>query len=411
MAGEPVGDEIPTRRDYLKYGGTVVGGGLLTGCLGEGSPADSGSGKNSSAGRMTTSDGNTYSVSMAPVGTVELTRVPENVMVYSLLCADAMVAYGQGGAVNSLGFSAETGGNTLDAYYARLDGVSFDYEKLTQLKSGGNSGKIAVDKELFYKLSSDLHLIDPALMASFKGWNESDIEAIRENIAPWFGNNYSRNNTQPPKPYRDSYQYYTLWQIAEKVSRVFKREARFKKLSAVHAGLIDRIQSNLPPKESRPTVGSVIFTDGTFYPSKINTPGFANAHVRPLKSVDAFVASDVSYGTSYDFETMLEIDPDRILHRYGIASYYNVGEIRKQLENHPIGSELTAVQKDRFYPSGTPVQGPIMNLFQLEMTAKQLYPGRFGEWPGYDGGPYPEVPADEQLFDRQRVSAIVDGKF
>ena len=34
-----------------------------------------------------------------------------------------------------------------------------------------------------------------------------------------------------------------------------------------------------------------------------------------------------------------------------------------------------------------------MNLFQLEMTAKQLYPDRFGEWPGYSSGdPYPENP-------------------
>lgn len=35
------------------------------------------------------------------------------------------------------------------------------------------------------------------------------------------------------------------------------------------------------------------------------------------------------------------------------------------------------------------------------MTAKQLYPERFGEWPGHtDGEPYPEIPAPERLFDR-----------
>jgi len=26
----------PTRRDYVKYGGTVIGGGLLAGCAGQG---------------------------------------------------------------------------------------------------------------------------------------------------------------------------------------------------------------------------------------------------------------------------------------------------------------------------------------------------------------------------------------
>jgi hypothetical protein len=55
-------------------------------------------------------------------------------------------------------------------------------------------------------------------------------------------------------------------------------------------------------------------------------------------------------------------------------------------------------------------QGPIMNLFQLEMTAKQLYPDVFGSWPGYeDGESYPEIPEDERLFDRERVAGIVTG--
>ena len=77
--------------------------------------------------------------------------------------------------------------------------------------------------------------------------------------------------------------------------------------------------------------------DGTFYPSKINSPGFGNAHTRPLKATDAFVASDIEYGTSYDFEQMLEVDPDVILHQYGIASYYDVDDIRNTLENDSVG--------------------------------------------------------------------------
>jgi hypothetical protein len=43
------------------------------------------------------------------------------------------------------------------------------------------------------------------------------------------------------------------------------------------------------------------------------------------------------------------------------------------------------------------------------MTAKQLYPDVFGEWPG-DGNEdsYPEISTDEQLFDRQRVADIIN---
>jgi hypothetical protein len=44
------------------------------------------------------------------------------------------------------------------------------------------------------------------------------------------------------------------------------------------------------------------------------------------------------------------------------------------------------------------------------MTAKQLFPDHFGEWPGYENGePYPEIPEDQQLFDRQRVADAING--
>jgi ABC-type Fe3+-hydroxamate transport system substrate-binding protein len=327
--------------------------------------------------------------------------------VYSLLYADMAVAYGHGDAVNSLGFSSEAGGDTLDAYYSRLDGVSFDRDGLTQLNSG--SGSVTVKKELIYELDSDLHLVDPALMLSFDGWELGDVDEIRSAVAPWFGNNYSRAHSQPPEPYRDGYEYYTLWELAERVSQVFQAQARYEELAAVHDELLSTIESNLLPEGERPSVGSVIYMDETFYPSKINAPGFANAHVRPLGAVDAFAADEISYETTYDYEAMLELDPDVILHRYGIASHYDVSQIRQTLADHSVGGQLTAVENGRVYPSGNPVQGPLMNLFQLEMTAKQLYPEQFGEWPGYDGGPYPEIPDGERLFDRQRVADVVGG--
>ena len=429
MPDETTGRSGPTRRRFLRYGGAVAAGGLVSGCTSEGgstatgtaessdSPAGA-SGGTESAGtaeadgsNAETEDGSdaegSYSVSMAPVGEVTFGSVPESVLVYSLLYADTAVAYGHGDAVNSLGFSSDAGA-TLDAYYARLDGVSFDREGLAQLNTGSGSG-ISVEKELLYELDSDLHLMDPALMLSFDGWEMADVEEVAENVAPWFGNNYSRRHRDPPEPYRDRYEYYTLWEIADRVSRVFQRPARYEELAAIHDEMLGRIESNLPPEEERPAVGSILYMGETFYPAKINTPGFANAHVRPLGAHDAFVGDDVTYETSYDFETLLEIDPDVLLHRYGIGAYYDVSGIRETLGDHPVGSQLTAIKNDRLYASAHPVQGPVMNLFQLEMTAKQLYPEQFGEWSTYDGGAYPEIPAEEQLFDRGRVSDIVAG--
>lgn len=390
--------EGPTRRQCVKYGGALVCGGLLAGCTGGGDGGTNGS----------DSGGETYTVEMAPVGEVEFESVPERVMVYSLLHADMAVAYGRGDAVNSLGFDAETGGNTLDAYYGALDDVSFDREGLTQLNTG--SGQLSVDRELFYELDSDLHLVDPCLVLSFDGWESSDVEEIEENVGPWFGNAFSRDHAEPPEGCREDYEYYTLWEQAERVARVFRAEDRYEALKAIHADLLETIESNLPPEGERPTVATVVFMDGTFYPTRSDTPGFGNAHVRPLGAPDAFAGEDVM-DEGYGYETMLEIDPDVILHEFGIASYYDVDAIRETMADHPVGGRLSAVETGQVYPSGDPVQGPIMNLFQLEMTAKQLYPERFGEWPDYTAGEsYPKIPADERLFDRDRVAAAVNGE-
>jgi iron complex transport system substrate-binding protein len=76
------------------------------------------------------------------------------------------------------------------------------------------------------------------------------------------------------------------------------------------------------------------------------------------------------------------------------------------MQNHPIGNQLTAVQEERILPGAWGEQGPIVNLFQTELTARQLYPEEFGE---FDLERYPNVPEDEQLFDRQRIADIVNG--
>ena len=410
---------VGTRRDAVRYCGAVAGAGLLAGCSGtESTPSGSegGDGNGSADGGSAGSDsssGNTdadaYTASLAPVGEVTFDAVPEDVMVYSLLYADLAVAVGHGDAVNSLGFDADAGGNTLDAYYADLDGVSFDREGLAQLNAGSGGG-ISVDRELLYELDSDLHLADPALFASFDGWSEGDVAEVRDRVAPWFGNVYSRRHSEPPAPYRDRYEYYALPEIGARVAAAFREEERFAALDAVREDLIETVRSDLPPAEERPTVATLIYTDGTYYPSRTDALGFANAHVRPFDVPDAFAGEEVTYETAYDHEGLLAVDPDVILHQYGIASYYDVGAIRAELSEHPVAGELSAVANDRLYPSANPVQGPIMNLFQLEMTAKQLFPERFGEWPGYEhGDDYPDIPADERLFDRDEVASIVAG--
>lgn len=407
-----------TRRGYLRRSAAAVAaGGLLAGCAGdagEGTPADEagstegGDATDAPEGTATgADDADAWTASLAPVGEVNFESEPESIAVYDLLHADLAVAYGRADAVNSLGFDAAVDGATLSAYYERLDGVETDWGDLAQLNNG-NSG-VNVDAELLYELDSDLHLIDPALVASFDGWEREDTDEIADNVGPWFGNYYSRTHADPPAAWADGYEYHTIWETAERVATAFRAEDRYESLAAVRDDLLATIEEGLPPASERPTVAMVIFMDGTFYPTAANAPGYATAHVRPFGAEDAFADEEITFETSYDYEAMLEFDPDVILHPYGLASYYSVPEIRSTLEEHGVGSEITAVAENRVYPSGNPMQGPITNLFQIEMTAKQLFPDQFGSWPDYEGGSYPEIPAEEQLFDRERVAEVVAG--
>lgn len=89
---------------------------------------------------------------MAPVGTVEFDSVPTSVAHYFPGNADMAVALVHGGSVESIGVRSRYHTD----HYAELDGVSVDVSSMTELV-----GKNGIDKEVFYQLDSDLHVIDP----------------------------------------------------------------------------------------------------------------------------------------------------------------------------------------------------------------------------------------------------------
>ncbi|RKD95060.1 ABC transporter substrate-binding protein [Halopiger aswanensis] len=400
MPDESRRDSI-TRRRYMRYGGTVAAGGLLAGCTG---PESEG---NSSVD-VETDDDSDYSVEISPVGEVTFEEVPTDVMSYSPQYADMLVALGHDESLNSIGFADY--GETLSYFFDPLEGVDFDAEGLTELFSNGS-----FDKEVLYELDSDVHLMDPAWTSTFDGWSKDDTDEIRDNVGPWFANRYSRQHASPPEEWAADYQFYTIWELTEKVAQVFQEEERFAALQEVYDDMYGTIRANLPPANERPTVGLVTYYDDQFHPYRITGPGFGKAHVRPLEARDAFADSNKTYAenyeAAYDFEGMLEVDPDVILHNFAVTPFYDWGEITDTLEDHPLGQKLTAIQNDRFYASGQSFQGPIQTLLQLEMTAKQLYPDQFGEWPRYEpGDSYPDFDEDERLFDHERVEEIVAGE-
>ncbi len=391
-------DDGLTRRDTVKYGGTVVGGGLLAGCTGSGESTT----ESAETDDSESTDDDSYSVTMAPMGEVTFDSVPETVSIFDGVWADHLVALGQQDRIVSLGRPD----GYYTGYYEQLPGVSFDTSELTPLWSDGLS------KELFYELDADVHHLDPCRWTSFdSGWSLEDFDEVSENVAPFFCNRFSRAHAEPPEgECRENYEYYSTWELAAKFSQVYQVENRGEALREVRDEMVDTIQDQLPAEEDRPTVALVVYNadSKTFGTYEINGPGFAKAHYRPLEPVGAFAESDKTYANDYsdvDLEEMVEVDPDVIIHHWDIEPSDRY-EAMLALEDDPVGQELSAIKNDRVYVGGTPMQGPIFNLFQLETAAQQIYPDVFGEFQGVR-----ETPEANELFDRQRVADIINGEF
>jgi ABC-type Fe3+-hydroxamate transport system substrate-binding protein len=411
-----------TRRDYLTTVGAVVGGGLLAGCVGDSNPGSeatpeatetplpetetplAGTETATSAETETTPDTTDdagYSVMMAPMGEVAFDSVPEDVVIYDSQWADHLVALGQQDRIVSLGWPD----NYYTGYYDELPGVSFDTSGLPGMWDGG------LDKEQFYELDGDVHHIDPCRFTSFdSGMDRADFEELEQNVGPFFANRFSRAHSEPPEGCRESYEYYTLWELLDKFAQVYRVQSRSQALKRVRDEMLDSVYAELPPREDRPDVALVVYNadQETFGPYQLNSPGFGKAHTRPLRANDALARGDKTYANDagdYDMEAMLEFDPDVILHNFDWTNPRERTKAFLALDEHPVGGELTAVKNERLYATGSALQGPIMNLFQLELSAKQIYPELFGQPPD----PGESVAEAEQLFDRQRVADIVKG--
>ena len=408
MANTPNDGEAPTRRDYMKYGGAVVGGGLLAGCVGQSDsdtppePESNGT-TNKTQTETATPDRERYSVTMSPVGTVAFEEAPERIFTRLSHHAGMAFALGRGDDVNAVNGPAYYD-STWEQFTERLPGVSVDWSDAY--------ASWELTKEQLYELESDIHLADPAWVVQLDQWDMEDIEEVSENIAPWFGNSLSARHQEPTSEWVGGYEYYGLWEQFEKVAKVFQEKQRYDALASIHADVIATIESDLPPADARPSVTMITAADveKQIWAYTVDNPGFLTAHTRPLGPRNPFGSEFVS-GSTVDFEALVEADPDVILFLSGMQPNVSMTDLRSTLESHPVAAEITAVDEGRVFPQGARYQGPVLNLFQLEMSAKQFYPETFGEWPKSDGGPYPEIPEDEQLFDRQRVADIINGDF
>jgi iron complex transport system substrate-binding protein len=384
----------PTRRDYLKYGGAVVGGGLFAGCSGEQDappvdPTDTGT------RAVTSTRRSEYTVTMAPMGDVTFESVPENWLPYGGDYADMGVALGAADGMVGIG-------NGVEYYtdpYEELPGVSVDREEILE----NDLVEAGMPKELFYELDSDVHVIDTEMLRNWFDWSDSDIAEIRENVAPFLGNMIFRRSDG----WHD-YRYYTLYQAFEKMAELFDERERYTALKSLHDEFIATVQSRMPPADERPSV--MLTYEGTdepetFSPYRLNDDGTSKKQWNDLGVSDALSGTGVENLSTenrgeLDYENLLKVDPDVLLvrgHEDKTAAAFR-DTVLAYMEDHPVGGELTAVQNGRVYRGGYLRQGPIHNLFLTERAAKQLYPDTFGA-----------VTSDRELFDRQRVADVVNG--
>jgi len=379
-----------TRRETLKYGGAAAATIGLAGCsnlAGEsGTPTGQGS----------------YEVCLPEPGCAEFDEPPESWMTYRTAGTDMMMALGQ-----TEGFRAVWQRDQFPwEMYDEFPGV--EAPAVDSIESVPYNEDYTVDKEWFYEMDCDVHVIGPQYLT---GWalSAEDIDELRTNVAPFFFQ-YSRG---PEFANEQGFEFLGLYPIFEKMAEVFQSRDRYEQFEQLNTEFVEGIQSQLPAQESKPSVGVISIGDeATMNAYKADNPGWGKRQYRTLQIENAF-AEQIPEDTRFietDFETLAEADPDII---FELSGFWNANSqeefeetVVQQLENDPVASEVTAVQEGEVYVSGNNSQGPLLSMLQTEVLAKQLHPELFGGPRSvYDIGTVPEEP----LFDRQRVADIING--
>nr|WP_211338344.1 ABC transporter substrate-binding protein [Haloterrigena salifodinae] len=363
-----------TRRKFIGAG-AATGGALLAGCI--------------SGDAMDGSSGEAYTVSMEPMGEVEFEGVPERWTALLPSYADMAFALGGGqtlGIQNHARFGTEV--------YDELPGIEFDEDEVTELTEGG------VDTELFYEMDADAHFIDPHILTHWYDWDRDDVDQVRTDVGPFFGNFIRRHSDE----WHD-YRYYDLYEALELMAEVFQARDRYDALVDLHETMLGTIDERLPPDDQRPTAMLVYPAESgnEFYPFRFDDGGISTKQWRDLGLTDALATTDVGhyrYGdrSTVDLETLLEIDPEVLLVRnHGGDSESEFREaVVEPLRDDPAASKVQAVKDDAVYSAGYLDQGPIINFYHTERAATDIYPDAFD---------------DATLFDRERVAEIVTGEF
>ncbi|WP_180843021.1 ABC transporter substrate-binding protein [Natrinema zhouii] len=323
------------------------------------------------------------------MGEVEFSGPPERWTALLPSYADMGFALGGGETLGIQGHDR----HATEAY-DELPGIEYDADGIRELNDNG------VDKEVFYEMEAEVHFMEPNQLLNWYGWSEGDVEDIETAAGPFFGNFIRRRSDE----WHD-YRYYDLYEAFELMADVFQERERYEAFVELHEAMLETIDERLPPAEERPAamlVGASDVPPSEFHPYRFDDGGVSTKQWRDLGLTDALAASDVGHytgdGGTVDLETILEVDPDVLLVRgqEGVSESAFRESIIEPLQEDPAASKVTAVQEEAVYNGGYLDQGPIINFYQTERAATDIYPDAF---------------ADATLFDRERVAEIVSGEF
>ena len=213
----------------------------------------------------------------------------------------------------------------------------------------------SVDKEEFYEMSADLHLVDPNSAMQYFVLEASDIEELAENVAPFLGSWMRRPQ------FNEQYPYYELYEGSDRVAQVFQVAPRGEAFSELHREFVEEVRSRLPPVDERPSIGYLNVFEGSVYIRDPSVPGYQTKPLRDLEvpRTDAFAGRypEGENALESDFEGLLEADPDVVLLHAGLNSVRDDEDVLQPFRENPVASEVSAVKKTESIPGTSSSRG------------------------------------------------------
>jgi iron complex transport system substrate-binding protein len=167
------------------------------------------------------------------------------------------------------------------------------------------------NKESFFELDSDIHLVDTNALMQWTDLTQSDIDEIEQATGPFFGVRIARSQHE----WQHDYPQCTLFDRFEKLAAVLKEQSRFEAFEALHDEVRSRTESKTEAITEQPTIGLINSgsnpEEGEFFTLALPGEGAEVKACQRMPIRDGFAGQARDQAT-VDYEALLEADPDEI---------------------------------------------------------------------------------------------------